>query len=179
MELKRLFMTKFINYRTKYNTDILPNHISIEITNLCNYRCKMCPSSEQKFHRGVMSWKTIKMLVKRINEITGGRLHTNGSLSTKLLKKLLPNITVFSISVNASCPETHEYLTKSKSYGKVLKNINLLVKFKLKYNYKLRLTMVRSDFLKQNETKLFEKRFKKLADAVVVHDDNNSGFLEI
>ena len=117
----------------------------------------------------------LEFLKKNLKKNTLIQLHTNGSSSIELLRKLLPNVTTFSVSVNAALSKTHEYLTETKSYSQILKNLSFLAKSKSKHNYKIRLTLVKSKFLQKGEIKLFQRQFNRLADDIVLHDDKNWG----
>jgi len=204
------FLENFLlKYKTKDKEDVLPTHLSIEITNSCNFRCKMCPSSEQDFYKGTMSWQTLEKLIFRVKEVKtislitiGGmgeptldkelpqkiallrnelgedvviQIHTNGSSSTKLLEKMFPYVSVFSVSINSATAKGHETITGTTTYHQVLRNINHLARFKPKYHYKIRLTFVDSNLLPENEKKAFKECFKSFSDKLVIHEDKSWG----
>ncbi len=207
--LKKIIKRFITKFRTINYCGILPNHISIEITNHCNYKCKMCPSTHQKFNRGVMSFPTVVSITKKINEISGVdyitiggmgeptldenlsekityikenlsrktpiQLHTNGSSTQKILCKLLPVVDIFSLSLNAAFSDTHKKITGVDSFNHVLNNLNYLINNKQTYKYKIRLTMVKSKFIKKAESKAFNVKFSNLVDYIEIHNEKNWG----
>ena len=49
--------------RTRRVSGLLPSHLAIETTNICNSTCKFCPSIKQTRKKGVMDFDLFKKII--------------------------------------------------------------------------------------------------------------------
>lgn len=203
-----IFIKKRIHGLMRPYDTIVPTHLAIETTNLCNGKCVFCPSNSLTRDRGVMGMELFKKIIDDANTIGsvefithGGmgeplmddflaekiaiekslldvrvQLHTNGSLLNEdnILKLFTSKLDVLSISLNAFHSTTHKNTT-DLDYETVRQNVETAFKRKkkLKAKTQIRITMVRTKDMSQEEVNNFQNYWRRFTPNVAVHPMKN------
>jgi len=192
----------------KPEATIAPTHLAVETTNICNARCRFCPSPVQTRARGVMGMDLFKKIVLdaetlgTVDFVTHGgmgeplidtgmvekiafekgrlqavvQLHTNGSLLTEeIVRELFESgLDVLSISLNAYQPASHKSLT-GLDYDSVKRNTENAfgLKAALGAGTRIRLTMVKTRAMGDQEVEDFRRHWNRFTDDIVVLTEKN------
>jgi len=106
------------------------------------------------------------------------QLHTNGSLLNEdNIRKLFDSgLDILSVSLNAYHGLTHEAVT-GLDYGKVLQNVEnaFRMKAQIKADTDIRITMVKTEDMSQEEVSGFKRHWSRFTPSVKVHSMKNWG----
>lgn len=200
MQLKKIFLfisakenpicklIKFINFIHRYSKPkklrLYPIKLQIELTNKCNFNCRICARHWMNFKLGSMKEELIqkiKRVIPKISELVlfgygESLLHskffelvreakkmnkrisffTNGALITeKKAKKLVQNeINIITFSIDAATKKTFRLIRKNSNFDIVIRAIESINKFKKEYDSKFPELEINFVITKQNVKEL-------------------------
>ena len=206
--VRRFAAMRMIRRKMRPYHILVPSHLAIETTNLCNGKCVFCPSRSMTRKRGTMDMGIFRRIIDdardlgTVDFITHGgmgeplldnaisdrisieksrlssriQLHTNGSLLDGATARRLfeAGLDVLSISLNAFDKKTYE-TTTGLNYDRVRRNIDVAfeTREKLRAETQIRMTMVRTEKMRQEEVDAFTSYWRALTPWVAVHPEKN------